>query len=108
MGTPGQKLAESLKKLKELQDSGIIAIKAGKLSRVHRERLADSGFIREVVRGWYVAVPPNEQPGDSTTWYVSFWGFCAGYLLTAMVRITASLPNNLFCCIRVITPCPGS
>ncbi len=80
MGTPGQKLAESLKKLKELQDSGIIAIKAGNLSRVHRERLADSGFIREVVKGWYVAVPPNEQPGDSTTWYVSFWGFCAGYL----------------------------
>ncbi len=80
MGTPGQKLSESLEKLKELQDRGVIAIKAGKLSRVHRERLADSGFIREVVKGWYVSVPPNEQPGDSTSWYVSFWGFCAGYL----------------------------
>jgi len=80
MGTPGQKLAESLKKLKELQDRGIIGIKAGNLSRVHRERLADTGFIREVVKGWYVSVPPNEQPGDSTSWYVSFWGFCAGYL----------------------------
>lgn len=47
MGTPGQKLSESLEKLKELQDRGVIAIKAGMLSRVHRERLADSDFIRE-------------------------------------------------------------
>jgi len=80
MGTPGQKLAESLKKLKELEDGGVIAIKAGMLSRVHRERLVDSGFIHEVMKGWYVSVPPNEQPGDSTSWYVSFWSFCAGYL----------------------------
>ena len=48
MGTPGQKLSESLEKLKELQDRGVIAIKAGMLSRVHRERLTDSGFICEV------------------------------------------------------------
>jgi len=80
MATPGQKLAESLKKLKELQQMGIIGIKAGRLSRVHRERLASNGFIRKVVKGWYVAVPPNESPGDSTSWYVSFWGFCAQYL----------------------------
>jgi len=80
MVTPGQKLAESLKKLKELQDRGVAGIKAGDLSRVHRERLVDNGFIREVVKGWYVSVPPNEQPGDSTSWYVSFWDFCASYL----------------------------
>ena len=80
MVTPGQKLAESLKKLKELQDRGVVGIKAGDLSRVHRERLIDNGFIREVVKGWYVSVPPNEQPGDSTSWYVSFWEFCARYL----------------------------
>ena len=80
MATPGQKLAESLKKLKELQDGGIEGIKAGDLTRVHRERLVENGFIREVVKGWYVAVPPNEQPGDSTSWYVSFWEFCSRYL----------------------------
>ncbi|TVQ19448.1 MAG: Fic family protein [Bacteroidetes bacterium] len=80
MATPGQKLAESLEKLKELQDRGIVGIKADDLTRVHRERLLDNGFIRNVVKGWYVVVPPNEQAGDSTSWYVSFWGFCASYL----------------------------
>jgi fido (protein-threonine AMPylation protein) len=80
MATPGQKLAESLKKLKDLQDKGFVGIKAGELTRVHRERLVDNGFLREVVKGWYISFPPNEIPGDSTSWYVSFWGFCARYL----------------------------
>jgi hypothetical protein len=50
------------------------------LSRTHRERLLANGFIREVVRGWYIAVPYDEQQGDSTSWYYSFWSFCARYL----------------------------
>jgi hypothetical protein len=46
MATPGEKLAESLEKLKELQDRDIVGIKAGDLSRVHKERLVTNGFIR--------------------------------------------------------------
>lgn len=80
MATPGEKLAESLEKLKELQDSGMVGIKANDLSRVHRERLVANGFIREVFRGWYIVAPHNEPQGDSTTWFTSFWGFCARYL----------------------------
>jgi hypothetical protein len=80
MATPGEKLAESLEKLKELQDKGIVGIKANDFSRVHRERLLANGFIREVVRGWYISVPQDEQQGDSTSWFTSFWEFCATYL----------------------------
>jgi len=80
MATPGEKLAESLVKLKELQDKGIVGIKTSDLSRVHRERLVGNGFIREVLQGWYISAPHDEQLGDSTSWYVSFWGFCARYL----------------------------
>lgn len=80
MATPGQKLAESLIKLKDLQGKGFVGIKAGDLTRVHRERLVANGFLREVVKGWYISFPPDELPGDSTSWYVSFWGFCARYL----------------------------
>ena len=80
MATPGEKLAESLEKLKALQDQGIVGIKASDLTRVHRERLLESGFIREVIKGWYISVPHDERQGDSTSWYVSFWGFCARYL----------------------------
>jgi hypothetical protein len=80
MAKPGEKLAESLEKLKELQDKGIVGIKASDLSRVHRERLVENGFIREAVNGWYISAPHDEQQGDSTSWYVSFWRFCARYL----------------------------
>lgn len=30
--------------------------------------------------GWYIAVRPDEVPGESTAWYSSFWSFCADYL----------------------------
>ncbi len=80
MATPGEKLAESLKVLKKIQDQKIVAIKTSELTRVHRERLLKNGFLREVMKGWYLAVPSDEQQGDSTSWYVSYWSFCAGYL----------------------------
>lgn len=80
MATPGEKLAESLEKLKEIQDQGLIAIKATNLSRMHRERLVKNGFIREVIKGWYLTVPHDEEKGDSTSWFASFWDFCSSYL----------------------------
>lgn len=80
MAKPGEKLAESLESLKILQDSGIVAIKANDLSRVHKERLIKNGFIKEVVKGWYIATPHHEQQGDSTSWFTSFWDFSKRYL----------------------------
>ncbi|MCY4561662.1 MAG: Fic family protein [Flavobacteriaceae bacterium] len=80
MATPGEKLAESLERLKVIQDKGLVAIKASDLSRVHRERLVKNGLIREVIKGWYIAAPHDDIQGDSTSWYSSFWGFCARYL----------------------------
>lgn len=81
MANPGEKLAESLEVLKKLQGSGIVAIKTADLSRVHRERLLKNNFIREVLKGWYLSVPADEQTGDSTSWYAAYWPFCAGYLM---------------------------
>ncbi|MDC9723000.1 MAG: Fic family protein [Urechidicola sp.] len=80
MATPSAKLAESLERLKEIQDLGFVAIKSSDLSRVHRERLIDNGFIKEVIKGWYISAPHEEQQGDSTSWFASFWEFCSRYL----------------------------
>ncbi len=80
MVTANEKLAQSLEALKELHEKGIIAIKSSELSRVHRERLLKNGFLKEVVRGWYMLVPSDEQKGDSTSWYASYWHFCSRYL----------------------------
>jgi hypothetical protein len=80
MAAPSVKLAESLAVLKALQDQRRIAIRSGDLSRTHRERLLRNGFIREVMKGWYVPARPDEPPGESTSWYSSFWAFAAAYL----------------------------
>jgi hypothetical protein len=80
MSTPQEKLAQSLEILKVLQDQGFVAVKSSELSRVNRERLLNHGFIREVVKGWYIIVPPDEPEGNSTSWYASYWHFCARYL----------------------------
>jgi hypothetical protein len=80
MTLPADKLAQSLEFLSELQEKGIIAIQAKNLPRTHRERLLQSGFIQEVMKGWYIPARPDEPAGDSTTWYVAFWDFCAAYL----------------------------
>jgi len=80
MATPQEKLAESLEALKVLQDRHVAAIRTRDLSRPHRERLMRSGFLREVMKGWYIPARPGGQDGDSTDWYASFWDFCAAYL----------------------------
>jgi hypothetical protein len=79
MATPQEKLAESLDALRQLQDRGVVAIRATELSRAHRERLLKNGFLQEVMKGWYIAASPDDA-GESTAWYASFWAFCAAYL----------------------------
>ena len=80
MASPHEKLAESLEVLRALQERGVAAVRSGDLTRTHRERLVKNGFLQEVMKGWYIPVPPDEVTGESTTWYASFWGFFAVYL----------------------------
>ena len=80
MATPAENLATSLEILKTLQDRGITAIRASHLTRIHRERLLKNGFLREVMKGWYIPARPDEEAGESTAWYASFWSFMADYL----------------------------
>jgi hypothetical protein len=80
VAAPADKLAASLAALKELQDAGKVALRAADMTRTHRERLLRNGFIREVMKGWYVPSRPDEPAGESTSWYASFWQFCTAYL----------------------------
>lgn len=79
MATPNEKLAESLAKLEKLQQGGRRVIRSSKLTRVHRERLVQQGFLRQAIRGWLISSSPGTDPGDSTPWHASFWEFCAAY-----------------------------
>lgn len=80
MATISERLANSLTILKNLQEVEKIAVRSSDLSRTHRERLVRSGFLKEVMRGWYIPTRPDEPAGESTSWYTSFWYFCAAYL----------------------------
>lgn len=80
MAKPSEKLAESLEELHALQTHGKVAIKSGDLARTHRERLIKNGFLQEVMKGWYIPTRPDDNAGESTAWYASFWDFCAAYL----------------------------
>ena len=80
MAKPQEKLTQSLKILKELQQEEKIVLRTTDLSRTHRERLLANGFLREVIKGWYIPTRPDEMAGESTGWYSSFWEFCTAYL----------------------------
>jgi len=83
MASPSEKLAQSLEILHRLQNAnGAAAIRAKDISRTHRERLLANGFLREVMKGWYIPSRPDEVKGESTSWYASFWRFAAVYLET--------------------------
>jgi len=79
MAAPSEKLAESLDVLKALQGGGRRVFRSDELTRVHRERLIENGFLQEVIKGWVISSSPGARAGDSTLWYASFWEFCARY-----------------------------
>ncbi len=80
MAKPSEKLAQSLDALRKLQNrQGIAIIRSKDLTRTHRDRLLTGGFIREVIKGWYISTEPGEGQGESTSWFTSFWNFIAAY-----------------------------
>src|SRR5438874_12325596 len=83
MATPNEKLAESLDVLKALQEGGRRVFRSDDLSRVHRERLVENGFLQEGIKGWLISASPSARVGDSTPWYAAFWDLCARYMADA-------------------------
>ena len=79
MPKPHEKLASALETLKGLQEGGLQAIPGPKLARPDREALLRAGFLKEVIRGWYIPRRPDEADGDSTAWYASMREFIADY-----------------------------
>lgn len=75
-----QELAAALRKLKKLQDKHNGVVESRDLSARYRKLLVDTGFLRPVMKGWYVCANPGDSDGDSTAWYASYWAFLSGYL----------------------------
>jgi len=81
MATPSEKLAQALMELQKLQRNRDIAIiKAADLKTAQKQLLKANGFIKDVIKGWYISTRPDEKDGDTTSWYISFWDFASMYL----------------------------
>jgi len=78
MAIPREKLATSLEVLRQFEPQSVI--RSAQISRVHRERLVQNGYLMEVVKGWYVITRPSVNDGSSTPWFASYWTFVATYL----------------------------
>jgi hypothetical protein len=68
-----------LKALKALQKRGRSVFRAAELSRPHREALERAGFLRRIVKGWYMSTGPGEEAGESTQWYAAMTEFVRRY-----------------------------
>lgn len=79
MATTHEKLAASLKELRKLQKSGRQVIRSNELTRVHRERLEQAGYLEKIIQGWLMSTTPNVISGDTTPWFSCFWEFCRRY-----------------------------
>ena len=74
-------LTAALRALKRLQEkhSGVVESSDFK-DDAQRAVLVDTGFLRPVMKGWYICSSPSDNDGDTTAWYASFWAFVSGYL----------------------------
>ncbi|HET7550820.1 MAG TPA: Fic family protein [Gemmatimonadaceae bacterium] len=74
-----RRLAAALRTLKQLQDRGQVVLRSADLDRREREALVAAGFLRAVVKGWYLVSRPGDAPGDTTPWFAAMRDFVAGY-----------------------------
>lgn len=79
MAKPNVKLAASLAQIEKLQKGGRRVFRSSELTRVHRERLLRNGYLQQVMKGWLISSRPDAHPGDTTSWFASFWAFCVSY-----------------------------
>lgn len=77
---PGQQnLTNGLTRMRELQTRGSRVFQSADLTRAQREALESAGFLRRVIKGWYIAGRPGENSGDTTAWHASCRDFIAAY-----------------------------
>lgn len=73
-------LAAALRVLKRLQEKHHGVVEASDLLDGQRALLVDTGFLRPIMKGWYVCGNPHDGAGDTTSWYATYWAFVSGYL----------------------------
>lgn len=50
------------------------------LTNANRVLLLESGYLREILKGWYFVSDPTTEQGDTTPFFANFWEYLARYL----------------------------
>jgi hypothetical protein len=80
MPTANARLAAALRILQRLQKRNAGVIGGSSLTDGNRQLLVETGFLRPILKGWYMCANPRDSAGDSTVWFANYWVFVAGYL----------------------------
>jgi hypothetical protein len=76
-----EKLAEALSELRARQgDEKKRIFKSSDFDRASKDRLLTAGYLKEVLNGWLMITAPDAKPGDTVSWYSSYWEFVREYL----------------------------
>lgn len=76
--TAHTKLAGALERVNAVARKAVV--KSASIQRADRELLTERGYLQEICKGWYFLSRPGDKPGDSTSWYTTFWDFVSVYL----------------------------
>ena len=71
-------IADILERVRQVAVEGVV--RSADLERKDREKLQKAGWLRRIIRGWYLLLQPTDTKGTTTAWYASFWSFVALYL----------------------------
>lgn len=74
-------IAEALTRVRTSTDARKTNIvRTEDITRADRELLTATGWLQEIIRGWYMLVRPDVAMGDTAAWYANFWDFVRVYL----------------------------
>ena len=74
-------IAEALARVKAIADThNAHIVESSEILRADRELLLTTGWLQEIIRGWYMLVRPDVAAGDTAAWYANFWDFVRIYL----------------------------
>lgn len=78
--TPRQKLVRALGALHGVLGSDRGVVRGQQLTNANRVLLLESGYLREILKGWYFVSDPTAEQGDTTPLFANFWEYLARYL----------------------------
>ena len=78
--TRQQKLSRALTELHQVLGSERGVVRGKQISHATRVALLESGYLREILKGWYFVADPLAAPGDSTPFVANYWEYLGSYL----------------------------